>query len=85
MSTITYRQAADQRRRHALARWGLLTDLQRPGQALANITPNWYAAVMGTGIVAVAALLTAGNSTRSKQPSISVSPGSLSAGRVRFA
>jgi C4-dicarboxylate transporter/malic acid transport protein len=56
MSTITYRQAADQRRRHALARWGLLTDLQRPGQALANITPNWYAAVMGTGIVAVAAV-----------------------------
>jgi C4-dicarboxylate transporter/malic acid transport protein len=38
-----------------LARLGLLTDLERPGQALANITPNWFAAVMGTGIVAVAA------------------------------
>ena len=40
---------------HALARWGLLRDLERPGQVLANITPNWYASVMGTGIVAVAA------------------------------
>jgi len=38
-----------------LARLGLLTDLEQPGQALASITPNWFAAVMGTGIVAVAA------------------------------
>jgi C4-dicarboxylate transporter/malic acid transport protein len=43
-------------RRGRLARWGLLTDLEHPGQALANITPNWFAAVMGTGIVAVAAV-----------------------------
>jgi C4-dicarboxylate transporter/malic acid transport protein len=40
---------------HALARWGLLCDLQHPRQVLSNITPNWYASVMGTGIVAVAA------------------------------
>jgi C4-dicarboxylate transporter/malic acid transport protein len=37
-----------------LARWGLLRDLERPGQVFAAITPNWYASVMGTGIVAVA-------------------------------
>jgi C4-dicarboxylate transporter/malic acid transport protein len=42
-------------RRGRLARLGLLTDLEHPGQALSNITPNWFAAVMGTGIVAVAA------------------------------
>jgi C4-dicarboxylate transporter/malic acid transport protein len=38
-----------------LARWGLLRDLDNPGQMLAAITPNWYASIMGTGIVAVAA------------------------------
>jgi C4-dicarboxylate transporter/malic acid transport protein len=43
-----------------LARLGLLTDLEQPGQALASITPNWFAAVMGTGIVAVAAASLAG-------------------------
>ena len=37
------------------ARRGLLAELDRPAQVFANITPNWYAAVMGTGIVAVAA------------------------------
>jgi C4-dicarboxylate transporter/malic acid transport protein len=41
--------------RGRLARWGLLTDLERPGLLFGNITPNWFAAVMGTGIVAVAA------------------------------
>ncbi|GAA1907590.1 TDT family transporter [Williamsia serinedens] len=30
-------------------------DLGRPGQMLEHITPNWYASVMGTGIVANAA------------------------------
>jgi tellurite resistance protein TehA-like permease len=40
---------------HAFTRWGLLTDLEHPGQVFANITPNWYASIMGTGIVAVAA------------------------------
>jgi C4-dicarboxylate transporter/malic acid transport protein len=41
--------------RHWLARHGLLTELEHPGQVFANITPNWYASIMGTGIVAVAA------------------------------
>ena len=40
---------------HAFTRWGLLTHLEHPGQVFANITPNWYASIMGTGIVAVAA------------------------------
>ena len=33
----------------------LLRDLPDPGQAFAHITPNWFASVMGTGIVATAA------------------------------
>jgi C4-dicarboxylate transporter/malic acid transport protein len=41
--------------RHALARWGLLTELDSPRQLFANLTPNWFASIMGTGIVAVAA------------------------------
>ncbi len=40
---------------HRLARLGLLGELDAPGQLFENITPNWFAAVMGTGIVAVAA------------------------------
>lgn len=32
----------------------VLRDLESPRQALAYITPNWFAAVMGTGIIAVA-------------------------------
>ena len=36
-------------------RWGLFRDLRHPRQVLSNITPNWYASIMGTGIVAVAA------------------------------
>ena len=34
-----------------------LTQLDRPGDAFANIGPNWFASVMGTGIVANAAVL----------------------------
>jgi C4-dicarboxylate transporter/malic acid transport protein len=41
--------------RHRLARWGLLTELNDPRQVVANLTPNWFASVMGTGIVATAA------------------------------
>jgi C4-dicarboxylate transporter/malic acid transport protein len=41
--------------RRVRARWGLLRDLEHPGQARGHITPNWYASIMGTGIVAVAA------------------------------
>ena len=40
---------------HALARWGLFGELEHPRQIISNITPNWYASIMGTGIVAVAA------------------------------
>jgi C4-dicarboxylate transporter/malic acid transport protein len=40
---------------HGWERWGLFRDLQQPRQLLSNITPNWYASIMGTGIVAVAA------------------------------
>ena len=40
---------------HWLARCGLLRELAHPGEAIAMITPNWYASVMGTGILAVAA------------------------------
>ena len=40
---------------HRLARFGLLTELCRPRDVFANLTPNWFASVMGTGIVAIAA------------------------------
>ncbi|WP_346343351.1 TDT family transporter [Rhodococcus sp. MS16] len=33
----------------------LLSSLQSPGQILGNLGPNWFASVMGTGIVATAA------------------------------
>lgn len=33
----------------------LLSSLQSPGQVLGNLGPNWFASVMGTGIVATAA------------------------------
>lgn len=35
--------------------FGLLKDLDRPGDVFRDLGPNWFAAVMGTGIVAVAA------------------------------
>ncbi|MDQ1700808.1 MAG: hypothetical protein QOF57_60 [Frankiaceae bacterium] len=37
------------------ARRRLLTDLDHPGEVLRHVTPNWFAAVRGTGIVANAA------------------------------
>ncbi|MGH6657370.1 MAG: TDT family transporter [Actinocrinis sp.] len=36
------------------ARRGWLRELEHPGQAFSNLTPNWFASVMGTAIVAVA-------------------------------
>ena len=33
---------------------GFLSELDDPGMALANMGPNWFASVMGAGIVAVA-------------------------------
>ena len=37
--------------------FGLLKDLERPGEAFRDLGPNWFASVMGTGIVANAAAL----------------------------
>lgn len=34
---------------------GLLRDLRSPWEAVSNLTPNWFASVMGTGIIANAA------------------------------
>ncbi len=34
--------------------FGLLKDLERPGDFFRELGPNWYASIMGTGIVAVA-------------------------------
>ncbi|MDQ1749369.1 MAG: hypothetical protein QOE71_425 [Pseudonocardiales bacterium] len=39
-----------------VAHAGLLRELQRPSQVFSNLTPNWYASIMGTGIVAVTAV-----------------------------
>ena len=36
-------------------RHGPLRDLERPADAFASLGPNWFASVMGTGIVAIAA------------------------------
>jgi C4-dicarboxylate transporter/malic acid transport protein len=35
--------------------FGILQDLERPGQVFRDLGPNWFASVMGTGIVAIAA------------------------------
>jgi C4-dicarboxylate transporter/malic acid transport protein len=37
------------------APFGILKDLERPGDVFRDLGPNWFAAIMGTGIVAVAA------------------------------
>lgn len=50
MSTIAPLTAPPQTRR------GLLRDLDRRRDAFAHIGPNWFATVMGTGIVAIAAV-----------------------------
>jgi C4-dicarboxylate transporter/malic acid transport protein len=34
--------------------FGLLKELDRPGHVFRDIGPNWYSAIMGTGIVAIA-------------------------------
>ena len=34
--------------------FGLLKELERPGNIVRELGPNWYASVMGTGIVAIA-------------------------------
>ncbi len=40
---------------HRLARLGLLRDLDHTRLVFVMLTPNWFASVMGTGIVAIAA------------------------------
>ena len=35
------------------APFGLLKELERPGDFVRDLGPNWYAAIMGTGIVAI--------------------------------
>ena len=42
--------------RHPVHRIGLLRDLDHPREVIANLGPNWYASIMGTGIVANAAV-----------------------------
>lgn len=39
----------------SLRRRRLFQELEHPGQIVSNLTPNWFASIMGTGIVAVAA------------------------------
>jgi C4-dicarboxylate transporter/malic acid transport protein len=41
--------------RSHLQSFGILKDLDRPGDVFRDIGPNWFASVMGTGIVAIAA------------------------------
>lgn len=43
-------------RRHPLHRIGLFQDLAHPREVVAHLGPNWYASIMGTGIVANAAV-----------------------------
>lgn len=40
---------------HAALPFGLLRDLERPAHLFRHLGPNWYASIMGTGIVANAA------------------------------
>jgi C4-dicarboxylate transporter/malic acid transport protein len=54
MSTIT---AAPRAAAIDLHRRGWLVELEQPSAAFAHIGPNWFASVMGTGILATAATL----------------------------
>lgn len=55
MSVLITTDVTVARTPHRLSRLGLLHELERPGQLLEHLTPNWYASIMGTGIVATAA------------------------------
>lgn len=55
MDTDLLPAPASTRAASSSGRWGFLRDLERPRKVWANLTPNWFASVMGTGIVAVAA------------------------------
>ena len=59
-STRTYRSSVPvlgEPRATLTPRTRLLQDLDRPGDILRNLGPNWFTSVMGTGIVATAAVL----------------------------
>jgi C4-dicarboxylate transporter/malic acid transport protein len=51
---VTSRADGSDRRSSTHQPW-LLSSLESPGQVLGNLGPNWFASVMGTGIVATAA------------------------------
>jgi C4-dicarboxylate transporter/malic acid transport protein len=53
MSTYVKREAWDRRAAGRLP-FGLLKDLERPEDVVRDLGPNWYASIMGTGIVAIA-------------------------------
>jgi C4-dicarboxylate transporter/malic acid transport protein len=53
MSTQTYQP--QRRQPPPAARRGLFRELTSPSELFSNITPNWYASIMGTGVVAAAA------------------------------
>jgi C4-dicarboxylate transporter/malic acid transport protein len=52
---MSTQQQMQMRRPTRPPRAGLLRDLNRPSDVFSNLTPNWYASIMGTGIVAGAA------------------------------
>lgn len=52
MSAAVLHHPGDRPVAHPLHRLGLFRDLEHPRQVLAHLGPNWYASIMGTGIVA---------------------------------
>lgn len=56
MFTTALRPPNDPVRPHVLHRMGLFGELGHPREVLAHLGPNWYASIMGTGIVANAAV-----------------------------
>ncbi|GII83532.1 C4-dicarboxylate ABC transporter [Sphaerisporangium siamense] len=55
MSSVTLLPTRAGHTRGARLPFGLLRDLERPADLFRHLGPNWYASVMGTGIVANAA------------------------------
>jgi C4-dicarboxylate transporter/malic acid transport protein len=55
MTTQTAPAPSTTKRHGAPKRRTVFRELDRPGHIVSNLTPNWFASIMGTGIVAVAA------------------------------
>ncbi|HEY0473756.1 MAG TPA: TDT family transporter [Kribbella sp.] len=55
MSTQQRNSPTDRRQLSRPPQTRLFRDLTSPSQIFSNLTPNWYASIMGTGVVAVAA------------------------------